>query len=368
MLSKKNILVTGGTGSFGAPSSAPCWNATPTCAAWWCFSRDELKQFEMQQEFPRAGTPAALLHRRRARPVAPAPRLEGIDIVVHAAALKQVPAAEYNPFEVHQDQRARRAERDRGLPGHRRAARGGAVDRQGRRADQPVRRDQAVQRQAVRGGQQHQGHAATCASVVRYGNVMGSRGSVIPFFAQRRASGVLPITDPQMTRFNISLQDGVDMVLWSIENAWGGEILVPKIPSYRITDVAAAVAPGLPADGGRHPPRREDPRGDDHRQRQPEHGGPGHYYAILPSGRDDYSVASYDYCRSAPAPDRAWRRDFIPYDSGSNIADFLGLRAAAATDLIASWRRPTRPCTAVRRSTSSTSNATPGTCRWPRWR
>jgi FlaA1/EpsC-like NDP-sugar epimerase len=79
--------------------------------------------------------------------------------------------------------------------------------------------------------------------VVRYGNVMGSRGSVIPFFAEKRATGVLPITDPQMTRFNISLQEGVDMVLWSIEHAWGGEILVPKIPSYRITDVASAVAP-----------------------------------------------------------------------------------------------------------------------------
>ena len=80
-------------------------------------------------------------------------------------------------------------------------------------------------------------------SVVRYGNVMGSRGSVIPFFINRRKTGMLPITDAKMTRFNISLQDGVDMVLWSIEHSFGGEILVPKIPSYRITDVAAAVAP-----------------------------------------------------------------------------------------------------------------------------
>jgi len=81
-------------------------------------------------------------------------------------------------------------------------------------------------------------------SVVRYGNVMGSRGSVIPFFLKQRGSGVLPITDPRMTRFNISLREGVDMVLWAIEHAWGGEILVPKIPSYRIVDVAEAVAPG----------------------------------------------------------------------------------------------------------------------------
>jgi FlaA1/EpsC-like NDP-sugar epimerase len=87
------------------------------------------------------------------------------------------------------------------------------------------------------------GHRDIRFSVVRYGNVMGSRGSVIPFFLERRSTGILPLTDPSMTRFNISLQEGVDMVLWSIENAWGGEILVPKIPSYRITDVAAAIAP-----------------------------------------------------------------------------------------------------------------------------
>jgi UDP-N-acetylglucosamine 4,6-dehydratase len=155
-------------------------------------------------------------------------------------------------------------------------------------------------------------------SVVRYGNVMGSRGSVIPFFAQRRASGVLPITDPQMTRFNISLQDGVDMVLWSIANAWGGEILVPKIPSYRITDVAKRGGARLPADGGGHPPRREAARGNDHRQRQPNTVDLGPYFAILPSGAE-FTVD--DYCA------RTGARRVAPgfsYDSGNNT-DFLSV-------------------------------------------
>ena len=155
-------------------------------------------------------------------------------------------------------------------------------------------------------------------SVVRYGNVMGSRGSVIPFFAEKRATGVLPITDPQMTRFNISLQEGVDMVLWSIEHAWGGEILVPKIPSYRITDVASAVAPEAEQKiVGIRPGEKI------HEEMITASDSPntvdlGGYYAILPSGAE-YSID--DYCARMNA---TRVKPGFSYDSGSNT-DFLSV-------------------------------------------
>lgn len=155
-------------------------------------------------------------------------------------------------------------------------------------------------------------------SVVRYGNVMGSRGSVIPFFVDKRASGVLPITDPNMTRFNISLQEGVDMVLWSIEHAWGGEILVPKIPSYRITDVASAVAPEAEQKiVGIRPGEKI------HEEMITASDSPntvdlGGYYAILPSG-GQYSVD--DYCARTGA---TRVKPGFSYDSGSNT-DFLSV-------------------------------------------
>jgi FlaA1/EpsC-like NDP-sugar epimerase len=155
-------------------------------------------------------------------------------------------------------------------------------------------------------------------SVVRYGNVMGSRGSVIPFFADRRASGELPITHPEMTRFNISLQEGVDMVLWSIEHAWGGEILVPKIPSYRITDVASAVAPEA-----RQKVIGIRPGEKIHEEMITSSDSPntvdlGPYYAILPSG-GGYSVD--DYCSRTGAHRVS---PGFSYNSGSN-SDFLSV-------------------------------------------
>ena len=153
---------------------------------------------------------------------------------------------------------------------------------------------------------------------MRYGNVMGSRGSVIPFFAEKRATGVLPITDPQMTRFNISLQEGVDMVLWSIEHAWGGEILVPKIPSYRITDVASAVAPEAEQKiVGIRPGEKI------HEEMITASDSPntvdlGHYYAIRPSGAE-YSID--DYCTRMNA---TRVKPGFSYDSGSNT-EFLSV-------------------------------------------
>jgi FlaA1/EpsC-like NDP-sugar epimerase len=130
--------------------------------------------------------------------------------------------------------------------------------------------------------------------VVRYGNVMGSRGSVIPFFLDRRASGVLPITDANMTRFNISLQEGVDMVLWALENAAGGEIFVPKIPSYRITDLAMAIGPDC-----EHPVIGIRPGEKVHEEMITASDGfntvdLGHYFAILPSA-GTHTVEGY--CR-----------------------------------------------------------------------
>jgi UDP-N-acetylglucosamine 4,6-dehydratase len=208
------------------------------------FSRDELKQFELDQTFSTKLFPAIRYFIGDIRDPARLRRaLEGVDIVVHAAALKQVPTAEYNPFECIKTNVL------------------GAQNLIEACLDSKVERVVALSTDKAAAPINLYGATKLCSdklfvaannvrgsrslrfSVVRYGNVMGSRGSVIPFFMGRRASGVLPITHPDMTRFNISLQGGVDMVMWSLGNALGGEILVPKIPSYRVTDVATAIGP-----------------------------------------------------------------------------------------------------------------------------
>lgn len=244
MLNGKSILITGGTGSFGRAFVAEVLGQYPELKRLVIFSRDELKQFEMAQAFPSAVYPAV---RYFIGDVRDQPRLaralEGIDIVIHAAALKQVPAAEYNPFEciktnVIGAQNVIEGCLDAGVQR--------VVALSTDKAAAPVNLYGAtklcsdklfVAANRMKGGRDLR------LSVVRYGNVMGSRGSVIPFFLDRRKTGVLPITDPAMTRFNISLAEGVQMVLWALANAAGGEIFVPKIPSYRIVDVAAALAP-----------------------------------------------------------------------------------------------------------------------------
>lgn len=244
MLNNKSILITGGTGSFGKAFVRTVLARYPDVKRLVIFSRDELKQFEMAQELSEAKYPALryfigdVRDEKRLRRA-----LEGIDIVVHAAALKQVPAAEYNPFECIKTNVL-------GAQNLIEACMDSKVERlvalSTDKAAAPVNLYGATKLCSDKlfvAANNIRGHRPTRYSVVRYGNVMGSRGSVIPFFMARSKSGVLPITDPTMTRFNISLQEGVEMVLWSIENAWGGEILVPKIPSYRITDVATAVAP-----------------------------------------------------------------------------------------------------------------------------
>ena len=244
MLNQKSILITGGTGSYGKAFIKTVLERFPDVKRLVVFSRDELKQFEMAQQFPGERYPAIRYFIGDIRDEGRLRRaLEGIDIVIHAAALKQVPAAEYNPFECIKtnvlgaqnlieaclDSKVQRV-----------------VSLSTDKAAAPINLYGATKLCSDKlfvAANNIRGHRDLRFSVVRYGNVMGSRGSVIPFFMDKRKTGVLPITDAAMTRFNISLQEGVDMVLWSIENAWGGEVLVPKIPSYRITDVATAVAP-----------------------------------------------------------------------------------------------------------------------------
>jgi UDP-N-acetylglucosamine 4,6-dehydratase (inverting) len=239
----KSILITGGTGSFGKCFTKTILeNYNPSRVV--IFSRDELKQFEMAQEFPESKYPALRYFIGDVRDEARLQRaLEGIDTVIHAAALKQVPAAEYNPFEciktnVLGAQNVIEACLESGVKK--------VVALSTDKAAAPINLYGATKLcsdKLFTAANNIRGHRDIRFSVVRYGNVMGSRGSVIPFFLERRKTGVLPITDPAMTRFNISLQEGVDMVLWALENAQGGEIFVPKIPSYRITDLAEAIGP-----------------------------------------------------------------------------------------------------------------------------
>ncbi|MEM6664253.1 MAG: UDP-N-acetylglucosamine 4,6-dehydratase (inverting) [Pseudomonadota bacterium] len=243
-LNGRSILVTGGTGSFGKAFIRTVLERYPNVERLVVFSRDELKQFEMQQDFPNHDWPQIRFFLGDVRD---APRLvramEGIDTVIHAAALKQVPAAEYNPMEaiktnVLGGQNVIEAAFEQGVE-H-------VVALSTDKAAAPINLYGATKLcsdKLFTAANNIRGKRPIRLSVVRYGNVMGSRGSVIPFFLDRRATGTLPITDTAMTRFNISLGEGIDMVLWALENMQGGEIFVPKIPSYRITDVAEAIGP-----------------------------------------------------------------------------------------------------------------------------
>lgn len=244
MLDNKSILVTGGTGSFGRAFIRTVLKRYPGVRRLVVYSRDELKQFEMSQEFSTTEYPALryfigdIRDQDRLRRA-----LESIDVVVHAAALKQVPAAEYNPFEciktnVIGAQNVIESCFDTGVSN--------VVALSTDKAAAPINLYGATKLcsdKIFTAANNVKGARDLRLSVVRYGNVIGSRGSVVPFFLEKRKSGVIPITDPTMTRFNISLEEGVEMVLWALENAHGGEIFVPKIPSYRITDVAEAIAP-----------------------------------------------------------------------------------------------------------------------------
>jgi UDP-N-acetylglucosamine 4,6-dehydratase/5-epimerase len=244
MLNGKSILITGGTGSFGKKFVEMVLQKYPNVKKLIIYSRDELKQFEMSQTFPESKYPAM---RYFIGDVRDGERLrracEGVDTIIHAAALKQVPAAEYNPMECIKTniigaENVINAAMDAGVKD--------VVALSTDKAAAPINLYGATKLCSDKlfvAANNFKGARKLKFSVVRYGNVMGSRGSVIPFFLEKRNSGVLPITDVNMTRFNISLEDGVELVLFAHEHALGGEIFVPKIPSYRITELAEAIGP-----------------------------------------------------------------------------------------------------------------------------
>lgn len=319
MLNHSSILITGGTGSFGKAFVKTVFARYPEVKRLVVFSRDELKQFEMAQVFPEAKHKAIRYFIGDVRdPDRLRRAMEGIDTVIHAAALKQVPAAEYNPFECIKTnilgaQNVIEACLDNGVKR--------VVALSTDKAAAPINLYGATKlcsdklftaANNIRGGRDLR------FSVVRYGNVMGSRGSVIPFFMEKRKTGVLPITDPAMTRFNISLQEGVDMVLWALENAQGGEIFVPKIPSYLITDVAKAIGPDC-----EHPVVGIRPGEKIHEEMITASDSfntvdLGRYFAILPSA-GTHTVESYaENFGGKPVSDG------YAYNSGSN-SDFLSV-------------------------------------------
>ncbi len=240
-----SVLITGGTGSFGQ-RLVRLLLARYDLKRVVVFSRDELKQSQMMQtDFAvRDGDERLRFFLGDVRDQDRLRRaMEGIDTVVHAAALKQVPASEYNPMEFVKTnilgaQNVIEAALDTGVKR--------VVALSTDKAAAPINLYGATKLASDKlftAANNIKGPRDLRFSVVRYGNVMGSRGSVVPFFLERAASGVIPITDPAMTRFNISLDEGVDLVLWALEHGRGGEILVPKIPSFRITDLAEAIAP-----------------------------------------------------------------------------------------------------------------------------
>lgn len=243
-LDRAHILITGGTGSFGKTFVETVLRRYPAIERLVIFSRDELKQYEMSLLYPTAQYPNVRFFIGDIRDAARVKRaLEGIDVVVHAAALKQVPTAEYNPFECIKTNVLGAQNLIEGV------------------LDSDVKRVVALSTDKAAAPINLYGATKLCSdklfvaannikgsrnlrlSVVRYGNVLGSRGSVIPYFLEQKKTGVLPITDPRMTRFNISLPEGVELVLHALEHSLGGEIYVPKIPSYRIVDVADAIGP-----------------------------------------------------------------------------------------------------------------------------
>ncbi|MDY3069743.1 MAG: UDP-N-acetylglucosamine 4,6-dehydratase (inverting) [Parabacteroides sp.] len=249
MLNNKSVLITGGTGSFGKKFVETILRDYPQVKRIVIYSRDELKQFELKQKYPAQKYPQLRFFIGDVRDGERLKRAcEGIDVIIHAAAIKQVDTAEYNPDEciktnVHGAQNVINAALQSGVK-H-------VVALSTDKACAPINLYGATKLTSDKlfvAANNISGARDIKFSVVRYGNVMGSRGSVIPFFINKRDSGAqeLPITDMRMTRFNISLEAGVALVMFAIGHHLGGEIFIPKIPSYRITDVAKAIAPNLP--------------------------------------------------------------------------------------------------------------------------
>jgi len=285
---KSKILITGGTGSFGKSFVKEILIRYPNIRRLVIFSRDELKQWEMSQSFPEHKYPQIrfflgdVRDKNRLKMA-----LEEIDTVVHAAALKQVPAAEYNPMEFVKTNVI------------------GAENLIEACIEQDVKRVIALSTDKAAAPVNLYGATKLCSdklfiagnnlkgsreiyfSIVRYGNVMGSRGSVIPFFLNEAKNGKLPITDETMTRFNITLKEGTDMVIWALNNSFGSEIFVPKIPSYRITDLAEAIGPNCKKEIIGIRPGEKLHELMITKSDSPSTIDLGNYFAILPSKHDD---------------------------------------------------------------------------------
>lgn len=244
MLNNKSLLITGGTGSLGKELTKTILTKWPEVKRLVIYSRDEQKQFQMAQEYPKSEYPNIRFFIGDVRDLDRMKRaFTGIDYVIHAAAMKHVDIAEYNPDECVKTNVG-------GAENVIKAALGSGVSKvvalSTDKACAPINLYGATKLTSDKlfiAANNIRGSKDIRFAVVRYGNVMGSNGSVIPFFLKRKGTGALPITDPNMTRFNISLPDGVNMVLHTLEHAWGGELFVPKIPSYRITDLAQAIGP-----------------------------------------------------------------------------------------------------------------------------
>jgi UDP-N-acetylglucosamine 4,6-dehydratase len=241
---KNSYLITGGTGSFGKAFVYNLVNSKKKISRLVIFSRDELKQYEMAQLFPEKKYPFIrffLGDVRDAKRVVAA--TEGIETIIHAAALKQVPTTEYNPFEaIKTNIIGANNVIEAALTNNVKNVIALSTDK----ACSPINLYGATKLCSDKlfiSANNIKGKRKIRFSVVRYGNVFGSRGSVVPFFLKSKSKGKLPITDKEMTRFNISLKHAVDVVTWSLKNLIGGELLIPKLPSYKIMDLAKAISP-----------------------------------------------------------------------------------------------------------------------------
>ena len=294
MFDNKNVLITGGTGSFGKKFIETLLSTNPLVNKVIVFSRDELKQSELKQKYPEKDFPQMRFFIGDVRDKDRLSRAcEGVDSIIHAAAIKQVDTAEYNPTEciktnIEGAENVIYAALDSGVKN--------VVALSTDKACAPINlygATKLVSDKLFTAANNIKGSREIKFSVVRYGNVMGSRGSVIPFFLKKKEEGSLPITHEDMTRFNISLQEGVDMVLFALKNHLGGEIFVPKIPSYRILDVAKALAPKCPTEiVGIRPGEKlhEEMITDTDSLNTIDL---GKYYAILPSIKIEYSESEY---------------------------------------------------------------------------
>jgi UDP-N-acetylglucosamine 4,6-dehydratase (inverting) len=294
MLNNKTVLITGGTGSFGKKFIETILNRYPDVKKIIIYSRDELKQSIIKQKYPAYDYPQLRFFigdvRDKERLIQ---ACEGVDVIIHAAAIKQVDTAEYNPTE------CIRTNIDGAENVIYAALACGVHDVVALSTDKacaPINLYGATKLASDKlfaAANNIRGSKDIKFSIVRYGNVMGSRGSVIPFFIEKKKEGLLPITHKEMTRFNISLQDGVDLVMFALGHHLGGEIFIPKIPSYKIMDIAEAIAPECETrDVGIRPGEKlHEEMITDSDSLNTIDLGP--YYAILPSVSFTYDEADY---------------------------------------------------------------------------